>query len=160
MIAQQNTLVDSAQLQSPASQFNQPDSQNKSAYRNYLKAAENHADSGEYAEALSACQYAIQLQPFRVEPLYLLAHLAEENGDPEQAKILLKKIIYLDPNAAAAYLELAMIYQQQGDPKRATKQLHHAFLLLSTMPDSAAIPGYSYATVGDARQYLQQIGIA
>lgn len=132
----------------------------QSAYQIHLDEAEAYANSGQYAEALSACQQALQLQPFRIEPLYLLAHLAEENGDTEQAKMLLKKIIYLDPNAVAAYLELAMIYRRQGDIKRATKQLHHAFTLLNQMPETAEMPGYRYATVADARQYLQQLGIA
>ncbi len=132
----------------------------EAAYYTYMQVAEAHANLGRYAEALSACQQAIQLQPLRVEPLYLLAHLAEENGDTEQAKTLLKKIIYLDPKAVAAYLELMIIYRRQGDVKRATKQLHHALILLSTMPESDQIPGYSYATVGEARQYLQQIKMA
>lgn len=132
----------------------------EAAYYTYMQIAEAHANLGRHAEALLACEQALQIQPFHIEPLYLLAHLAEENGDVEQAKVLLKKIIYLDPKAVAAYLELAMIYRRQGDVKRAAKHLHHALILLNTLPESAQIPGYRYATVGEARQYLQKIKIA
>lgn len=141
------------------SQFSESNQSREAAYCTYMQIAEAHANLGRYSEALLACEQALQLQPFRIEPLYLLAHLAEENDDTEQAKVLLKKIIYLDPKAVTAYLELAMLYRRQGDAKRATKQLHHALILLNTMPESALIPGYRYATVGEARQYLQQIKI-
>ncbi len=158
--ARRDTALNPVGFQSQDNKFSTFNELNGTAYQARLKAAEAYANSGHHAEAVLACQQALQLQPFQVEPLYLLAHLAEENNDADQAKLLLKKIIYLDPNAVAAYLELAMIYRRQGDLKRATKHLHHAFLLLSTMPETAQMPGYSYATVGDARQYLQQLGIA
>jgi hypothetical protein len=38
---------------------------------------------------------ALKVNPLAEEPLYLLAHIADERGDINAAKSFLKKIIYL-----------------------------------------------------------------
>jgi chemotaxis protein methyltransferase CheR len=48
----------------------------------------------------------------------------------EQAKNMLKRIIYLDPTAITAYLELSSLYTQEGDVSRAKKMQVSALELM------------------------------
>lgn len=69
----------------------------------------------------------------------LLAEIAEEKGDIEQAKTLLRKIIYLVPLSIAAYLELGSLYKKEGARERAKKMQETALELLEKLPSNAAI---------------------
>lgn len=106
----------------------------KTPFAAALAQAQTLADVGQYAAAQKACEAAIALRPFAVEPCYLLANIAEETGDIEGAKIFLKRAIYLDPSALPAYLELADLYDRTQNSDRAAKTRRHALNILSQMP--------------------------
>lgn len=55
------------------------------------------ANLGDYKQVVEWCQQALQIDNFSENPYYILAHIAEEQGNVEQAKALFKKIIYLAP---------------------------------------------------------------
>ena len=47
------------------------------------------------------------------------AHIEIERGETARAKTLLKKVLYLAPDDAQVYLELAALYDAENDAARA-----------------------------------------
>lgn len=119
--------------------------------------AESHADIGEYDRAKYYCQQAIKSNVFAVAPYHLLAQIAQEEGNLEEAKRLLKKVIYLAPDDAAAYLELSLLYEQEGDHTRARKMQLTALDQLQQLPSDTQIKYGENVTVGELLQQLKLI---
>lgn len=87
-------------------------------------------------------------------PYHLQAHIAEEQGDLETAKFMLKKIIYLCPSFISAYLELGNIYNQEGKVKRAVKMYNSSCDILKKLPPNTLIEQHGKMT---ASQVLMDI---
>ena len=104
----------------------------------YLMAAA-HANLGNHESAIHYCYQALEIDSFFVSPYYLLAQIAEEQGNTEEAKRILKKIIYLVPNCAIAYLDLSQIYQREGDTTRTLKMQQTALDLFKSLPADTKI---------------------
>ncbi|MBS4099527.1 MAG: hypothetical protein KGZ83_22205 [Sulfuricella sp.] len=119
-----------------------------------MKSAWLHANLGELEQAANDCRQAFKTSPLDAEPYYLLAQIAEERGNPGEAKALLKKVIYLDPAFIAAYLELAGIYERENDATRARKMRATAQDLLGKMPGDASLALLGNATAGELLSYL------
>ncbi|HEY9825130.1 MAG TPA: CheR family methyltransferase [Stenomitos sp.] len=75
--------------------------------------AYTHAALEQYDLAWEQCEKAFQRDPENLYPLYLQAHIAIRTDNLRQAKTLLKKIVYLDPLAWDAYLELSLLYRRE-----------------------------------------------
>ena len=88
---------------------------------NSLAVARDAADAGDHARALEACRAVIALSPFDAEAYLLWARIEIERGETAHAKVLLKKVIYLAPDQAAGFLELAALYGAENDGTRAEK---------------------------------------
>lgn len=102
-------------------------------------AAQAHANLGQYAEAESCCNRLLKIDVFHAPAYFLLAHIALENGDEQQRRVLLKKALYLDHTFVAPQLELAEIFSREGDTERANK-MHLAVLrVLESLPEDAAV---------------------
>ncbi|MGF1479710.1 MAG: CheR family methyltransferase [Cyanophyceae cyanobacterium] len=93
-----------------------------------------YANLGRYEAAIHYCYQALEIDAFFVPSYYLLAQIAEEQGNSEEAKRIYKQIIYLEPNSATAYFELSQIYQQAGDRTRTFKMQQTALELLKQLP--------------------------
>lgn len=100
------------------------------------------------------------LDPFALEPYYLLAAIAEEQGDRDGAKLFLKRVIYLDPEAVAAYLELSLIYGQEGDEGRSQKMKQLALEFLQRLPPETPVVNHEPLTAQDLLLALTQSGSA
>ena len=95
------------------------------------------ANSGRYDRGWEYCQKALEIDETAAQPYYLMARIAEERGCMEEAKVLLRKILYLYPNDAPAYLELGSIYQAEGNKPRAQKMFAIATEILRQLsPDT------------------------
>ena len=116
-----------------------------------------YANIGEYEKAACSCKEAIEIDATAVNPYFLLAHIAEEQGDEEKAKNLLKKAIYLEPAFIAAYLELGALYEREHDTVRARKMRTTAVELLSALPPEKAIEPYKEVTAGELLQYIKKM---
>ncbi|MEG4572819.1 CheR family methyltransferase [Microcoleus sp. N3A4] len=101
--------------------------------------AQIYANLGKYSQAIEHCKRASKADAMSVLPYYLQAHIAEEQGDLETAKILLKKIIYLCPYFVSAYLELANIYNKEGKLNIAIKMYNSSCDLLTKLPPNTRI---------------------
>lgn len=113
-----------------------------------LTAAQARADLGDHADAERHCREASARAPFRAEPYVLLARLAEEQGRVPEAEELWKRVLYLDPAAVVAYVELALHYDLRGEEARAGKMRASAAGLLRALPADAPVPHLDSETAG------------
>jgi chemotaxis protein methyltransferase CheR len=114
------------------------------------------ANLGLYDQAALICQQASEIDSLAAQPIYLLAQIRELQGDTEQAKVLLLKVIYLAPEFVAAYLDLAEILDGQNDRARATRMRRAAVELLQALPPQSKIEHYSTLTVDELAQSIQK----
>ena len=119
--------------------------------------AQIYANLGEYDKAVHYCQQALKIDSLSEKPLYLLAHIAEERGNVEEAKSLLKKIIYLVPSSISAYLELSCIYETEGNPSRALKMRTVALEILNKLPQEAIVESQGKMTAGELIVHIQKM---
>ena len=112
------------------------------------------ANLGDYKQAVEWCQQALQIDNLSEKPYYILAHIAEEQGNVEQAKALFKKIIYLAPLSIGAYLEISSLYAKEGEQTRAKKMLATGLDLLKNVSPDLLIESYHQIP---ARELVLQI---
>jgi len=122
-----------------------------------VQTAWRHADRGRPDEAEGNCRKAIAIAAFDPRPYFLLAQLAQERGDSAQAKSLLNKAIYLDPNFIAAYLELGGLHAQDGDHPRARRMYEAVRAALTRLPAQTAIAPYKESTAADIHAYVERL---
>ena len=115
-----------------------------------------YANLGQYNQASYYCSKALEIDACATSPYYLMAHLAENSGNVARAKTLLKRIVYLDPEAALAYLELAALYRAEGDTPRAEKMERTARILLDARDANEILDPYRRLSVGSVLQQLKQ----
>ncbi|MEG4345382.1 CheR family methyltransferase [Microcoleus sp. A003_D6] len=101
--------------------------------------AQIYANLGKYSQAIEHCKRASKVDAMSVFPYYLQAHIAEEQGDLETAKTLLKKTIYLCPSFVLAYLELGNIYNTEGKLNIAIKMYNSSCEILDKLPPNTPI---------------------
>lgn len=123
-------------------------------------AAQASANAGCLEEAEALCRQALVVSPFAPLPYHVLARISEERGDAQNAKNLLKKVIYLNPASVRSYLELSAIYLREGDPNRAAQMQRAAMSALETLGDNSALSSDEFAveppiTVGELKRQLQ-----
>ncbi|RJP86129.1 MAG: chemotaxis protein CheR [Desulfobacteraceae bacterium] len=112
-------------------------------------AAQAYANSGDYSNAALHCKRAIEIDVVAERPYFLMAHISEIIGDKDQAKILLKKATYLNPEFIAAYIELGTLYDMEGDTVRGVKLRTAAVELLKGLPPETIIEPYKKITAGE-----------
>jgi chemotaxis protein methyltransferase CheR len=118
--------------------------------------AQAYANLGQHAKAVLSCRRALDIDPFALSPYYLLAHVAEEQGDLSEAKNCWKKVLYLSPSSIAAYLELGALYEREHDAIRAQKMRATALEILIALPPHAPIELYTELTAGELAGYVQR----
>lgn len=121
----------------------------------YQMMAEIYANMGDYLEAEKYCNLALKIDSFAVYPHYILSNLADAQGNLEETKKLLKKIIYLDSNFISAYIELANIYQLENDVSLSQKMWKNLKEVLNKLPDSQIIPDLDNLTVAQLKEQLK-----
>ncbi len=109
LLAQAETLFHNGAYAIAIKEAEQVIKQHPHHFGAYYLIAQAFANLGECEQAIHWCEQALKVDSLSVSPYYLLAHIAEENGDILRAKELLKKIIYLAPSSIAAYLELGSL---------------------------------------------------
>ena len=123
-------------------------------------AAQAQANSGCLDEAEALCRQASEVSPFAPLPYHVLARISEERGDAGAAKVLLKKVIYLDPNCVRAFLELSAIYAREGDSPRAAQMRRSALGVLDNLDENCWLPADEFGveaplTPGELRSQLK-----
>lgn len=95
--------------------------------------AQAYANLGQYKKAMYYCEQAITLNSMSTDVYHLLVHIAEDQSNLSLAKEYLKRIIYIDENAIAAYLDLGSIYKLEADSRRAKQMFDTAIELLNKL---------------------------
>jgi len=114
-------------------------------------AAQALANAGRYEQAVEKCQQATRAEPFSPLPWHILARIAEEQGRDEEAKALLKKVVYLAPSLAMPYLDLASLYAREGDVARAAKARANALQILEAAGQSEFVQTHPLSTDAPVR---------
>ncbi|MGK7923438.1 MAG: CheR family methyltransferase [Trichodesmium sp.] len=127
---------------------------NPKNFRGYKLLAELYANVGKYERATFCCNQAIEINSASVEPYYLLVNIAEEEGNIEKAKVLLKRVLYLWPVEIPAYLELSSLYAAQQDIIRSKKMKNIALELLKKLPADDIIQYKGGIKVSELIKYL------
>lgn len=120
-----------------------------------LARAWRDADRGAADAARTACERVIAVSPLDPRPYFLLAQLAEERGAFEEARSLLRKVLYLDSRFVVAHLELADLCARTGDARRARQMRAQALHELEKMPAETPLPAPPHTTAGALLQRLR-----
>jgi chemotaxis protein methyltransferase CheR len=99
----------------------------------------------------------VALDPLGPTAYQLLASIADERGNRDEAREFLRKVIYLTPEAPMAYLELGAIYAGEGDAARARKMRQTALDLLRAVPPSAAVDCWGEVTAGEVLSHVAEM---
>ncbi|OQY29455.1 MAG: hypothetical protein B6244_03515 [Candidatus Cloacimonetes bacterium 4572_55] len=133
----------------PESKLNQSDT--------LFLSAQNFANSGNHTRSIKICQKILEIDPTHIKTHYLLAHIKEEAGAIEEAKSCLKKVIYLEPEYIAAYIELASLYELEDDFKRAKKMWSTGMNLLKRKPKNDLIEPYENVTAEELIRHIKDL---
>lgn len=114
-----------------------------------------YANRGQPEKARLSCDKLIRENALDHHPYYLSALLAQEQGELDEAKTLLKKVLYLEPVFIAAYVELAVIYGKENNPALAQKMWSSAIDLLQSFPRDAHIEMFGDSTVSDILLFVE-----
>lgn len=120
--------------------------------------AKIYADRGQHEEAILECQKALEIDSLSIEPYYILLHIYQEKGDGETAKIFAKRIIYLSDVSASsicAHIELANVYEREGNLLKAKKLYSTALSLLNTISSNNPVPYLGGISAGELKAYLE-----
>ncbi|UNU25898.1 CheR family methyltransferase [Microcoleus vaginatus] len=120
----------------------------------YFLIAQVQANAGNYSQAIEYCNRARKVEPGSVYTDYLQAQIAEEQGQLETAKNLLKRTIYMCPSFVSAYIELGNIYNKEGQVKRALKMYSSSCEILKALPPNTPIDSQGKMT---ASQVLMNV---
>lgn len=120
-----------------------------------LNQAWRDADRGATDAARTACLRMLAQEPFDPRPYYLLAQLAQESGALVDAQALLRKVLYLDPRFAVAYLELGELCAQAGDAQGARRMRERALRELRRIPPDTQLPACPQRTAGELLELVQ-----
>ncbi len=123
-----------------------------------LAAAETCAARGDYARACDLAREAQRAAPLDYRPVYLLAQLAEIEGDNAEALRRLSQVLYLAPDFVPACLDTAAHLERLGETDRAMRHRRAARRLLEAQPDEQAMePPYQDIRVGTLKAYLDEL---
>ncbi|MDJ1181792.1 CheR family methyltransferase [Roseofilum casamattae] len=115
-----------------------------------------YANLGKLELSVKYATQCISLNSLETSPYYLLAQIAEEKREVEQAKSYLKRIIYLDSKHVNAYLDLGALYAQQSNKIQARKFWKIALELLCNPKNGTNGSTPRVGNSSEMIQYLQR----
>lgn len=98
------------------------------------------ADRGQFAEALEACDRALEIDKTRPADHYLRAMILQEQGALEEAARSLKRALFLDGDFVLAHWALGNLRQRQGRMEEAARSHQIARDLLRGQDAGAVLP--------------------
>ncbi|MCX7206969.1 MAG: chemotaxis protein CheR [Proteobacteria bacterium] len=121
-----------------------------------LQDAKTLANQGQYDMAAHHCQQAIDINQDSPQPHFVLAQIAEVQGNRQESKIILKKALYLDHEFLPAYVELFNIYIQEDNKKLAEKMLDSALQIVRSLPGHTPIHLYEETSASELLILLEK----
>ncbi|RYG66882.1 hypothetical protein EON80_14625 [bacterium] len=126
------------------------------AVQELCRRAQETADFGRYVEAVRLCQEAVALDPTCDQAYFTWAQVEGEQGNPETAKSLFKKVIYLAPARFDAHLELAALYESEADLGRSRRERQAALEILRELPGNNMLASHPGVTVEQLKLHLEE----
>ncbi|AMC36221.1 hypothetical protein VN23_17315 [Janthinobacterium sp. B9-8] len=126
------------------------------SFAELLQQAKTKANQGQYELAILDCRQAIRINEASPHPHFILAQIAEIQGQRQESKIMLKKSLYLDHDFLPAYVELFNIYMQEGNKKTAGKMLDSALHIVRNLPSHSPVMHYDETSAGELLALLEQ----
>ena len=80
-----------------------------------LVSVERLANQGKYEEAIKLCESYLKQVPDSADGYYFLGLVMDLNGNPQEADVMLKKSIYLNPNHEQALLLASLLAGKRGE---------------------------------------------
>lgn len=115
-----------------------------------------YANLGNWTQAETWCQRAIDLDQLQQDPYYTLALVLQHQEHLEQALAAMKKVVYLDNQSVRGHYGLANLYYSLGQLPQALKSLDNAQRLIAGQPEHSVLPGTGGLTAGHLRQAMIQ----
>ena len=109
---------------------------------------------GRTGEARKLLQQATQDYPAEAVPWYLLADMAQQNGNKQQAAGLFREAIKADDKNGYAHLRFARFLASSGDISKAVAQADQAVRLLPECAPCLDITGDIFSQAGKKRRAL------
>ena len=106
------------------------------------------ANQGKLEEAFGCCEEAVSADKCNARLHYLLATILEEQKQVEEARVSLKKALYLDRNFVLAHFALANISLRSGKVADARKHFSNVTEILSGYKPDDIIPESEGITAG------------
>ncbi len=116
-------------------------------YDALILCARRLADLGHRERAEERCHRAATLKPFDPYPHYLLAQLANDHGQIDEAMLAYRRALYIRPDFFAASLELAALHLHQNNHARASSLWKNALHDLQQLPPDSPASPYDGITV-------------
>ena len=129
------------------------------AFTTDLHRARALANEGSLGDAAHLCESILAHDRLNHEAYSLLAAIMLERGELEAALTVLRRVVYLAPDLAAAHFLMGSILLRQGLHERGRRSMETVTRLLSSLPCDAEVPGSDGLTAGrlieTARAYLE-----
>jgi Flp pilus assembly protein TadD len=116
-----------------------------------MKDARAAAAAGDFDGAKASAERAAELRPGFVDPLMLLAAIAEKRGDVEEARRRYREVLTHDPTATAAGVALGFTYVRTGEFDEASAWFTKA---ITADPGSEAA-AYNLGSLAESRRDLE-----
>lgn len=134
--------------------LNTPENDQKQAI---LLLAKTKANLGKLDDARTLCEKGLEIDKTDYRLYFLLATLFQEQGNDNEAILLLKKALYLDHNFAMAHFLLGNINIKKGYNESGIKYFNNAINILSHYNINEIVPESDELTVGRFTEIISVI---
>lgn len=114
------------------------------------------ANAGQLEQALANCQQLLMRSPFEADAHYLHAVIALEKSDEITARQALRKVLYLDKNHIAAYVQLIDYYNSKGENEAADRLRAQAIRILRQSPPQRTFAGLGHLSAAELQNHLKK----
>jgi chemotaxis protein methyltransferase CheR len=120
-----------------------------------LRQARQAADGGRLDEAVSLCLARLDQDRTDPEAFFLLSMIYQEQGEAEEARGALRRVLFLAPDFLGAHYALAMIELGQGRKDQARRHFRNALSLLERMDPEEPVAGGEGMRAAEFRALLE-----
>jgi len=115
---------------------------NSNQLRQLMVKAREAADSGDFAQALTYGEQALQVRDDAPEVYYLLGVVASATGDSSRARRELERALFFERSFIAAEFALGELLAREGNTEEANRRWQRAKKLLTKVDNEEPLPGW------------------
>lgn len=119
-----------------------------------LERAARFIDAGDWQKAEETLHFMLRAHPGQADALNLLGIAAGKQGHTEEAEALFRKALASNASLAAAWANLAHVYQDRGDSEQAFRTLEEG---IKHAPQDARLLSETAMLLADRRQFAEAL---